>query len=51
MNKTPQEKWNEIVERCHATAKEVLGEKDNIKRSRNPEIVELSNKQKELNIK
>ena len=46
MNKPPQEKWNEIVERCHATAKEVLGEKDNTKRSSNPEIFELSNKQK-----
>ena len=51
MNKSPQEKWNETVERCHATAKEVMGEKDNTKRSRNAEIMELSNKQKELNIK
>ena len=50
--RSPQEKWNYFVKCTHETSKEVLGYRKNGSRySLNPRIKELSEKQKEVQIK
>ena len=45
-----QEKWNVIVKSNHEAAKEILGYKQNYKRSANPEIKRRSEHQKKLRL-